>query len=82
MSDLAGPDDLVGNRLGQIRWDGEPDADIARLGAVRRRQTGDRGVDADEFTIGIDQRTPGIAWVNRGAGLNGIGDDDPRRGII
>src|SRR5262249_52020555 len=30
----------------------------------------DRGIDADDFAVGIDERTARIAAVNRGVGLN------------
>ena len=60
MSDLAGPDDLVGNRLGQIRWDGEPDA--VAVG-------GDGGIDADDVAARVEQRAAAVAGVGRGVEL-------------
>ena len=48
----------------QIAGDGEPDALIAA--ALRE----DRGVDADQLAVGVDQRAARVARIDRGVGLN------------
>ena len=39
---------------------------------------GDRGVDADDAAVAVDQRAAGVAGVERGVGLDDV-VDDPRR---
>ena len=46
--------------------------------------TEDRGIDADHFAVGVDQRSAAVAGVDRGIGLNeivvGTGADHPPLG--
>ena len=37
----------------------------------------DRAVDSDYFTARVDERAAGIAWVERGVGLNDVVDQPP-----
>ena len=57
---------LVDDRLGQRRGDGEADAD----GAAGRRV--DRGVDADDLAGQVEHRAAGIAAVDRRVGLEEV----------
>ena len=47
-------------------WDGKTDTDIA---AARRE---DCRIDANHFALGIEQRTAGIAWIDRRVDLQKI----------
>src|SRR5690349_7670287 len=57
-------DDLVHHLSRHVDWNGKTDADIA---AGWRN---DGRVDADEFSAQADQCSAGIAWVDRGVGLD------------
>src|SRR5689334_21799222 len=65
-ADLAVRDQLLGNIAGHVDWDREPDADVSA------RRADDRGVDPNQFAPQIDQRTTGIAGIDRGVGLDEI----------
>src|SRR5208282_4649014 len=58
------PDELVVDLRDRIRRKRET---YARVGVSL---TQNRGVNADNLAVHIDQRTTGIAWVNSGVGLN------------
>src|SRR5271167_3447396 len=64
--DLAVAEQLIHHIACHVDRDSEADADIA---AAWRQ---DRGVDADQPTLQIDERAAGVAWVDRGVGLNKI----------
>src|ERR1017187_2557925 len=59
--------DLVHDGAGQVHRNGEADALIA-FGTVRE----DGGIDADQFTAIVDQRSTGVAGVDRRVGLDEI----------
>ena len=59
---LAGAQ-LVDQRLGRVDGDGE--ADVLGL-------AGDRGVDADDLALHVEQRPAGVAGVDRGVGLQQV----------
>ena len=61
---LAGAQ-LVDHRLRRIDGDGE--ADVLGL-------PGDRGVDADDVALEVEQRAAGVARVDRGVGLQEVGE--------
>ena len=56
---------LVDHRLRRIDGDGE--ADVLGL-------PGDRGVDADDVALEVEQRAAGVARVDRGVGLQEVGE--------
>ena len=56
---------VVEHRLG--RRDRDREADV-----VRRARVGDRGVDADHAAVDVDERTAGVAGVDRGVGLDRV----------
>ena len=58
--------DLIDHRLGQVRRNGEADADRAARGRE------DRGVDADHLAVHVEHRSARIAAVDRGIGLEEI----------
>src|SRR6266545_3003065 len=62
--------DVVDDRLGVRDRDGEPDV-LGRLAAGTR---GHGGVDPDHASVGVDQRTARVAWVDRGVGLQHVLD--------
>src|SRR5262245_58997491 len=66
---LPAGQDVGHDRLGGVRGDGEADADVA---AAPGR--GDRGVDADHLAVGVHERSPGVARVEWGVGLDGVAD--------
>ena len=49
-----------------VDWDREADADVA-AGA-----RDDRGVDADELAVQVDERAAGVAGIDRRVGLNEV----------
>ena len=69
MLDLLAVEQLLGHVLGQVDRDREAEADRARL--ARRRAGADRGVDRHDVAVEVDQRTAGVARVDRGVGLHG-----------
>ncbi len=70
---LAGAQDLVGGHLDLLDRDREADADVAGLVAAGGAAGGgDGGVDADDLAGHVDQRSAGVAGVDRGVGLDGV----------
>jgi hypothetical protein len=62
--DAAGLDDLLRDGVGDLSGDGE-------AGAGEGAAVGDdEGVDADEFTVGVDEGSAGVAGVDGGVGLD------------
>ena len=59
-------DDLADHALGQIGRNGEADTDR------RTRRRVDRGVDADDLTVQVKQRTAGVAAIDRRIRLDEI----------
>ena len=58
-ANLTEVENLPHDRAGNFGWDGKADADVAA------RPAEDHGVDADEFTAHVDQRTTGITRIDR-----------------
>ena len=61
---------LAGDRLGHDRpghVDRDGEADAVAVG-------GDRGVDPDDVAVGVEQRAAGVAGVDRGVGLDQVGE--------
>jgi hypothetical protein len=65
--DVAVGNQLVGNPLGEVDRNREPEADAAAA-AVRKRCAG--GVDADEACLAVDECAPAVPGVDRRVGLN------------
>jgi drug/metabolite transporter (DMT)-like permease len=68
--DASGPDDLTGDVTGCVGRDRESDS--LGLGTILRTGGGERG-DADDLARGVHQRSAAIARVDRGAGLDCVG---------
>ena len=68
-------DQVVGDTFCSIDRDGESDA---RGGS---RRSIDRGIDANDFAVRVDQRAAGIAAVDGGIGLNGFIDEGSLAGL-
>src|SRR5205823_15081546 len=64
--DRAVLDELLHHAARHVRRNGEADADVAP--AARQ----DRGVDSDQLTAQVYQRTTGVAGVDRGVGLDEV----------
>ena len=64
--DIAVVDDLLHDAVGERRGDGKADP----LGAAGVGV--DRGIDADELAIGVDEGTPGVTWIDGRVGLDEI----------
>ncbi len=62
-------DQIIGDGFGGI--DGNREADARRCAARRK----DRGIDAYDLAVSVDQRTAGIAAIDGGVGLNGFIDE-------
>src|SRR5438034_1176071 len=73
--DAAIGDEIVGNVLRCVDGNGEPDARCRARGRV------DRGVDADDFAVRIDQRAAGIAAVDGRIRLNGFVNESGLAGL-
>ena len=50
----------------------KPDADVAALAGQAAADGGDRGVDADDLALEVDQRPAGVAGVDGGVGLDRV----------
>ena len=74
--DLAVVDQLLGDLLGGVDRDREADADVAA------RWPPDSICELIPITapVGVDQRAAGVAGVDRGVGLDRVGDREPVRG--
>src|SRR6266852_486549 len=73
--DAAVGHEIVRDAFGAIDGNGEADAGG---GATRRVN---RGVDADDFAVRIDERPSGIAAIDGGVGLNGFVDESGLAGL-
>ena len=56
MMDVARLDDLVGSSFGDLRRDGKA------CPGKRTTVGDDEGVDANQFTVSVDERAAGVAW--------------------
>ena len=75
MGGRTGRDQLVGNRDDQVGGDREAQADRSGLPVGGGRQGLDRGVDADDGAGRVEEWAAGIAGVDGGVDLDGVGDD-------
>ena len=89
-ADAAVLDDVVHHVPGKVARHGKPDPLIATRLAV------DGGIDPDQLAARVDQRAAGVAWIDRGVGLDevfvvgdspfeapvGGADDAERHGLI
>ncbi len=66
---LAGGDQLVHHRAGEVGRDGEAEPDVAGHRAARIEAG---GVDAHQPAVQADQRAAGVAGVDRGIGLDEV----------
>src|SRR6202040_2385034 len=73
--DAAVGHEVVRNALGAVDGNGEADA----CGGAARRVN--RGVDADDFAVRIDERAAGIAAVDGGVSLNGFINESGLTGL-
>ena len=67
--------EIVGNVLCGVDGNGEADAGGGAAGRI------DRGVDANDFPVRIDERPAGIAAVDGGVGLNGFVNESGLAGL-
>ena len=75
----TGGNDLVGNALCVARRHGESDADAAAvLTAGRGRRRSDSHVHANDVAVRVDERTAGVAVVDRCVGLDHVQVDRVR----
>ena len=63
-------DDLRHNIAGHVAWDGEADSDVAAS------RGNDCGIQADELTAQVHQRSAGVARIDRGIGLDHVLDHE------
>src|SRR6476661_3016285 len=69
---LAGRDELVGGASRLVARDGEAEPDAATGRSARARHPRDRAVDADDLARHVEQRSAGVAGVDRGVGLDRV----------
>lgn len=71
-------EDLARDVEGPVDRYREADPDVARSSTA---EGGDRGVDADDAAVEVDERPAGVAWVDRCIGLDhGFRGRSPGRG--
>jgi len=68
-------DEVVGDAFCRINGDGEADPGSRSAGRI------DGGVDADDFTVRIDERAAGVAAIDGRIGLNGFVDEGGLAGL-
>src|SRR6266852_4548474 len=68
-------DEVVGDAFCGVNGDGKADAGSRSAGRI------DGGVDADHFTVRIDERPAGVAAIDGGIGLNGFVDEGGLAGL-
>src|SRR6266478_4050086 len=66
---------IVGDAFRSVDGDGEADAGSGSAGRV------DGGIDADHFTVRVDERAAGIAAIDGRIGLNGFVDEGGLAGL-
>jgi hypothetical protein len=65
-------DAAVTGEVGKDGFGGVDGYGKADAGALVGAVGGDHGVDADDFSVGVEERAAGVAGVDGGVGLNGV----------
>src|SRR6267143_2832508 len=68
-------DEVVGDAFCGVNGDSEADAGGGSTGRI------DGGVDTDDFTVRVDERTAGVTAINGRVGLNGFVDEGGLAGL-